>query len=67
MPWSTFTVEIVPQIPAVLRRLPELAGDLYYSWDRYSRGLFFYLDRDLWQRCNHNPKVFLRQKSQDRQ
>ncbi|MEX2352615.1 MAG: alpha-glucan family phosphorylase [Gammaproteobacteria bacterium] len=59
-------LEIQPLIPENLGRLTELANDLYYSWDRYSRGLFYTLDRDLWEECRHNPRVFLRRISQDR-
>jgi starch phosphorylase len=63
---TRFTLEINPRIPPALARLEELANDLYYSWDRHSRGLFFYLDRDLWHGCGHNPKVFMRRISQAR-
>ena len=46
--------------------MQELANDLLYSWDREVRGLFFRLDRMLWENCGHNPKVFLRRISQKR-
>jgi len=63
---NTFTLELRPTIPAPLARLNDLANDLYYSWDHYTRGLFYYLDRELWEECRHNPKVFLRRVSQQR-
>ena len=66
MTGTLFTLEAQPEIPERLSRLHELANDLYYSWDRHSRGLFFYLDRELWEECQHNPKVFLRRVSQQR-
>jgi starch phosphorylase len=66
MTGTNFTVEIQPKIPSRLVRLSELANDLYYSWDRHSRGLFFYLDKELWEQCSHNPKVFMRRVSQQR-
>ncbi len=66
MTGTRFTIEVRPRIPAELARLPELAGDLYFSWDRYTRGLFYYLDPTLWEECRHNPKVFLRRVSQKR-
>ena len=56
-PGTVYNIEINPEIPAQLARLPELANDLYYSWDRHLRGLFFRLDRSLWESCGHNPKV----------
>ncbi|MHB8454792.1 MAG: alpha-glucan family phosphorylase [Acidiferrobacterales bacterium] len=61
-----FTLEVQPSIPARLARLAELANDLLYSWDRTVRGLFYRLDSELWDRCGHNPKLFLRRVSQDR-
>ena len=66
MSTTRFTLEVQPNIPESLSRLPELANDLLYSWDRQVRGLFFRLDRQLWHACGHNPKVFLRRISQAR-
>jgi starch phosphorylase len=63
---TCFTLEMQPEIPSSIARLTELSNDLYYSWDRHSRGLFFYLDRELWEECQHNPKLFLRRVSQQR-
>jgi len=60
----SYFVEIQPRIPADLERLQALAEDLYFSWDRQSRDLFYSLDPDLWEHCRHNPKVFLRRVSQ---
>lgn len=61
-----FALEVQPNIPERLSRLQELADDLLYSWDRRVRGLFFRLDRELWESTGHNPKVFLRRVSQKR-
>ncbi len=66
MSGTSFTVEVQPRIPERLSRLAELANDLLYSWDRQVRALFYRLDRDLWEACGHNPKVFLRRVSQKR-
>lgn len=66
MTGTRFTLEVQPAIPPRLGRLAELANDLLYSWDRQVRGLFFRLDRELWESCGHNPKVFLRRVSQQR-
>ncbi|MEW5790287.1 MAG: alpha-glucan family phosphorylase [Pseudomonadota bacterium] len=60
MPGSVFSLEVNPKIPAKLVRLSELANDLWYSWDRPTRELFFRLDPALWDAVGHNPKVFLR-------
>ena len=61
---TKFKLEIRPQIPERLQGLETLANDLYYSWDRNVRGLFYSMDRKLWRECGHNPKVFLRRVSQ---
>jgi starch phosphorylase len=63
---TTYVLELRPKIPAKLARLEELAGNLYYSWDREIRGIFWRLDRDLWTACSSNPKLFLRRVAQDR-
>ena len=63
---TIFKLEVCPSIPKALAGLQELASDLLYSWDRGVRGLFFRLDDELWESCNHNPKVFLRQVDQDK-
>ncbi len=63
---TRYALEVQPAIPDKLKRLTELASDLLYSWDREVRGLFFRLDRPLWEACGHNPKVFLRRISQAR-
>ena len=57
---TEFHIEVQPSIPARLARLPDLANDLRYSWDRLTRSLFARLNRELWSTVGHNPKVFLR-------
>ncbi len=66
MTGTRYTLEVNPVLPERLKRLEELANDLLYSWDREVRGLFYRLDRQLWEACGHNPKVFLRRVSQKR-
>ena len=56
--------EIQPVLPAALARLPALADDLSYTWDRRIQHLFANLDRELWNACGHNPKMFLRRVAQ---
>ena len=62
---TTYELEVRPVIPESLSGLNELANNLLYSWDRNVRGLFYRLDLDLWDKCEHKPKVFLRRISQD--
>ncbi len=66
MTGTRYSVEFRPVLPERLKRLEELANDLYYSWDRGVRGLFRRLDHATWDACSHNPKVFLRRVPQHR-
>ena len=66
MSGTRFTLEVQPRIPTKLKRLEDLANDLFYSWDRQVRRLFTRLDQDLWGSSGHNPKTFLRRVSQER-
>ena len=66
MPGTRFRVEIKPVIPKQLKRLEQLANDLYYSWDRGVRGLFRRLDQKSWDASSRNPKVFLRRVGQQK-
>ncbi len=43
------------EMPAALRRLPELARNLWWSWQPEARALFKTLDQSLWRRTRHNP------------
>jgi starch phosphorylase len=61
-----YPLEIQPVVPEALARLHDLAGNLIYSWDRRVRGLFRRIDAELWEQCDHNPKVFLRRVPQER-
>ena len=66
MSGTRFSVEVQPTLPERLQRLEELSNDLLYSWDRRVRGLFVRLDKELWEQCSHNPKLFLRRVAQQR-
>jgi starch phosphorylase len=61
-----FNLEVTPSVPEPLKRLEELATDLWYSWNIPARMLFERLDDDLWTRVGHNPKLFLRNIEQAR-
>ena len=53
-------LEITPVVPEALQRLPELAGNLFFSWHRPIRALFEDLDPELWQQTSGNPRLLLR-------
>ncbi|MCS6947053.1 MAG: alpha-glucan family phosphorylase [Steroidobacteraceae bacterium] len=56
----TQLLDVTPTIPAELGRLPELAGNLFFSWHRPTRALFEALDPQLWAQSRGNPKRLLR-------
>jgi starch phosphorylase len=53
-------LEVTPVIPDALSRLPELAGNLFFSWHRPTRALFEDLDPELWKQADGNPRLVLR-------
>ncbi len=60
------TISVVPNLPASLERLRELAYNLRWSWDHESIALFRRLDRDLWEQTGNNPVWMLGLLSQER-
>jgi starch phosphorylase len=63
---TSYSLEVNPQIPPRLARLEELAGNLWYSWDRATRALFARLDPALWEATGHSPKAVLKRIDQKR-
>lgn len=53
-------LEVTAVIPSGLSRLPELAGNLLFSWHRPTRALFEDLDPELWKQTGGNPRLTLR-------
>jgi glycogen phosphorylase len=51
----------LPPIPERISRLPELAYDLWWSWNYQAREVFRQLDYPLWRQTAHNPVLMLRQ------
>ena len=47
--------------PARIRRLKELAYNLWWSWQPDGSWLFTHLDKTTWELTHHNPVKFLRQ------
>ena len=65
-PGTWYALEVRPTVPERIGRLSELADDLYYAWSSDVRQLYAFLDRELWNQCGHNPKLFLRHLAQER-
>ena len=47
-------------IPDRINRLPELATDLWWTWNPQAREVFRLLDYPLWRQTAHNPVLMLR-------
>ncbi len=60
------TLSVFPQVPTRLHRLPELAYNLWWSWNPDAQALFATMDESLWDAVSHNPVKFLREVSQER-
>ncbi|MGP1347046.1 MAG: alpha-glucan family phosphorylase [Phycisphaerales bacterium] len=54
-----FSFRVVPDLPAPLRPLLEIAHNLWWSWTYDAVQLFRELDRDLWEESGHNPVKML--------
>ncbi len=65
-PGTSYRVEVNPRLPSRLQRLEDIAGNLWYSWDRPSRELFERLHPALWDAVGQNPRAFLRQVDETR-
>jgi starch phosphorylase len=46
-------------IPEQLNRLPELARDLWWTWNPQAREVFRKLDYQIWRQTAHNPVLML--------
>ena len=49
------------KIPERIQRLGELAYNLWWSWNPGGMRLYLQLDRQLWEKVDHNPIAFLHQ------
>lgn len=47
------------RLPRRIKRLGELVYNLWWTWNPDAQRLFIQIDRDLWERTNHNPIRFL--------
>jgi starch phosphorylase len=63
---TAYSLQVHPRVPARLKRLEELANNLWYSWDRPTRALFGLLHPGLWNAVANNPKAFLQRVDEKR-
>ena len=59
-------VNVKSHIPEALKKLDELAHNLWWSWNAEARDLFASLDEDLWRKVGRNPIDLLRSIDYDR-
>jgi glycogen phosphorylase len=55
------TTDQGPPLPDRLKRLHDLAADLWWTWNPGAREVFRRLDYPLWRQTAHNPVLMLRQ------
>ena len=53
-------------LPAPLRSLERLSWNYWWSWSADGPGIFRDLDADLWEECEHNPRLLLTRTSEYR-
>ena len=58
-------VTVVPQLPESIKRLNEIANNLWWSWNTEFLRLFKMIDCDLWEQTK-NPVKFLKLVSQEK-
>ncbi len=49
-----------PQLPENLRALDAISRNFFWSWRATGAALFREIDSQLWERCEQNPRAFLR-------
>ena len=64
--WTIRTFSVAPLIPNRLKRLQELAYNLWWAWNTDAIELFRRLDSELWDRTGHNPVALLGEVDQEK-
>lgn len=59
-------VTVVPQLPERIGKLPEIANNLWWSWNSEFLRLFQEIDMTLWEKVEKNPVKFLKLVSQEK-
>ena len=62
--WKTITVK--SHIPEALKKLDEIAHNLWWTWNTEGRELFRSLDKELWKKVDQNPIELLNKISYSR-
>ena len=59
-------ITVVPQLPKELKKLSEIANNLWWSWNTEFLKIFKMMDPDLWDRIDKNPTKFLKLVAQEK-
>lgn len=59
-------ITVIPQLPARIKGLSEMANNLWWSWNTEFLKLFKQIDIDLWEKSEKNPVKFLSLISQEK-
>lgn len=56
---NTNTLAATPTLPSPLQALERLSWNYWWSWSPDGAGVFRDLDAELWNECEHNPRLLL--------
>ncbi len=65
-PLNTKTVTATPTLPTPLQALERLSWNYWWSWSSDGAGVYRDLDAELWDECEHNPRLLLAKVSEYR-
>lgn len=57
-------ITVNPEIPERIKKLEDLAFNLWWSWNTDALKLYKSIDEDLWSKVKNNPVAFMKQVSQ---
>ncbi len=57
------TENLKPHLPQTLESLSRLSWNYWWSWSRDGASIFRDLDPEIWEACEHNPRLLLRRVS----
>jgi starch phosphorylase len=63
---KTTTLTETRTLPLPLRALERLSGNYWWSWSADGNGVYRDIDADLWDECEHNPRLLLARVSEYR-
>ena len=63
---NTTTLAEIPTLPSPLQALERISWNYWWSWSAEGAGVFRDLDTQLWDECEHNPRLLLEKVSQYR-